>query len=181
METLVLSAGWEPLQVIPWQRAMTLMFMGKVEILEEYRDKHIRTVSVTLQMPAVVRFLKVLKTHKRSVKFSRQNVYARDKGRCQYCGHIVPRHDATYDHVLPRAQGGTTRWENVVIACVDCNQRKANRTPVQAHMRMLSVPVKPKHLPGAEGFMLTYKPGMPVEWTQFLTDTTYWYGKLESE
>ena len=179
METLVLSAAWEPMQIVPWQRAITLLWSDKVEIVEEYRDKTICTVNVTFHMPSVVRFLRTLRPHKRAIKFSRQNVWARDKGRCQYCGNKVARHEATYDHVLPRSLGGLTRWENVVIACVGCNQKKANRTPEQAHMRMLSFPVKPKSLPGVPDLSVTYRPGMPTAWSQYLRDLAYWYGTLE--
>lgn len=181
METLVLSASYEPMQVVSWQRAITLFFMDKVEVVEEYADKHIRTVSVTLPMPSVVRFLKAMKNRKRAVKFSRQNVYARDKGRCQFCGVSVPRHLATYDHVMPRSRGGRTTWENVVIACVTCNQRKADRTPEEARMRLLSTPVKPKLVPGSTGFTMTYVKGMPTSWGQFVRDTTYWYGEIDSD
>ena len=179
METLILSAAWEPMEIVSWQRAMTLVFMNKVEIVEEYEDKAIRTVSIELKMPSVVRFVRTLKNRKRAIKFSRQNVWARDKGRCQYCGIKTPRHLATYDHVLPRAQGGLTRWENVVIACVTCNQKKGNRTPEQARMKLLSVPVKPASLPGGAGMTVTYMKGMPLAWSQFCVDASYWYGELE--
>ena len=181
METLVLSATFEPLQVVPWQRAITLLFLNKVELVEEYADREIRTVRVSFKMPSIVRFVDVLRTRKRAVKFSRQNVWVRDKGRCQYCSRAVPRHLATYDHVVPRAQGGHTRWENIVIACVGCNQRKANRTPAQAQMHLRVEPVKPKALPGDGSFAVTYKPGMPPTWSQFLVDTSYWYGRLETD
>lgn len=181
MQTLVLSAAYEPLQIVTWQRAMTLFFMDKVEVVEEYADKHVRTVTVTLPMPSVVRFVKAVKTRKRAVKFSRQNVYARDKGRCQYCGEVVPRHLATYDHVMPRSRGGRTTWENVVIACVGCNQKKADKTPSEARMKLLSTPVKPKAVQGAPAFTVTYAKGMPTSWTQFLVDTTYWYGEIDPD
>ena len=197
METLILSAAWEPMEIVSWERAMTLLFMQKVEVVEEYEDRSIRTVSIELKMPSVVRFVRVLRSRKLAqrgasaqaegraasgwpaIKFSRQNVWARDKGRCQYCGKKTPRHEATYDHVVPRAQRGPTRWENVVIACVRCNQKKGNRTPEQARMRLLSVPVKPSSLPGGVGLSVTYRKGMPPSWSQFLTDTSYWYGELE--
>src|SRR5271167_1295415 len=108
MQTLVLSAAWEPMEIVSWQRAITLLFMEKAEVIEEYADRKIRTVRLELGMPSVVRFHKVLRNSKKAVKFSRQNVHARDRGRCQYCGNVVHRHQATYDHVIPRAQGGRT-------------------------------------------------------------------------
>src|SRR5947207_10455464 len=105
METLVLNATYEPLCRIPWQRAITLLFNGKVEVVDEYEDRTIRSVTFELKMPAVVRFLKLLRRRKPIVRFSRENVYARDRGRCQYCARAVTRSEATYDHVVPRKLG----------------------------------------------------------------------------
>ena len=80
---------------------------------------------------------------KQGVRFSRENVYLRDQGRCQYCARSVTRSAATYDHVLPRNQGGRTSWENIVICCVPCNQQKGGRTPAQARMHLLIEPIRP--------------------------------------
>jgi 5-methylcytosine-specific restriction endonuclease McrA len=181
METLVLSMGYEPVARVPWQRAVTLLFMGKVEVVEEYADKEIRSITFTLKMPSVVRFLRAIRGTRKQVKFSRQNVYARDTGRCQYCGVRVARHEATYDHVVPRAQGGKTTWENIVIACVPCNQKKGGRTPAQARLKLLTVPVKPKKLPDTLSLTITFQPGMPDTWRGWLRDMTYWNGELDSE
>ncbi len=181
METLVLSAAWEPMERVSWQRAMTLWVTGRVEIVEEYEDRVVRTVSVQLPMPSVVRFVRALRRHRPGVKFSRENVYARDKGRCQYCGHRVPRHLATYDHVVPRSRGGLTRWDNIVIACLPCNQRKGNRTPEDARMRLMSEPVKPRSLPDSWRLRFTTDRSMPPSWRQYLTDMSYWYGQLSED
>lgn len=179
MQTLVLSASYEAMEVITWQRAMTLLFEGKVEIVEEYEDKEVRTVSLTFKMPSIIRFIRRMRSTKRAIKFSRQNVWARDRGTCQYCLNKVRREIATYDHVVPRSQGGHTRWENIVIACTDCNQKKRDRTPEQAGMRLKIVPVKPKSLPGGMSFMLTYRKGMPFSWSQYMLDISYWNTALE--
>jgi 5-methylcytosine-specific restriction endonuclease McrA len=179
METLVLSTGYEPLARVPWQRAIHLLFLGKVEIVEEYDDRLIRSVTFSLKMPSVIRFLRVIRGRKRAIKFSRENVYARDAGRCQYCRQRVSRQDATYDHVVPRAQGGHTTWENVVICCFPCNQHKGGRTPSQAGMVLLEEPVKPKKLPETFRISFGYEPGMPHAWRKFLRDVAYWHGELE--
>jgi 5-methylcytosine-specific restriction endonuclease McrA len=169
------------MEVVSWERAFTLLYEGKVEVVTEYEDRQVRTVNMTFKMPAVIRFIKRMRTHKRAIKFSRQNVYARDQGRCQYCGSKVRRDVATYDHVVPRSKGGHTRWENIVIACVDCNQNKRDRTPEQSRMKLRSTPVKPNALPSGGSFTLTYRKGMPPEWKAFLTDMAYWEGELESD
>lgn len=179
MDTLVLSAAYEPMAQVRWERAMTLWAMGKVEVVEEYEDRVIRTVRIEYQMPCIVRHFKALRNHKAGIKFSRNNVYLRDKGRCQYCTKPIPRHQATYDHVIPRSKGGRTTWENVVIACVSCNQDKADMTPKQARMHLMKKPIKPDYMPAAMG--ITYRKGMPESWAQYLKDWGYWNGELENE
>jgi 5-methylcytosine-specific restriction endonuclease McrA len=181
METLVLSATYEPLARISWQRAIVLLWDRKVEVVEEYEDKWVRSVTLELKVPSVIRFLRAIRGRKKAIKFSRENVYARDHQRCQYCALKVARHEATYDHVVPRAQGGKTVWENVVIACVPCNQKKGGRTPAQARMQLRSVPVKPKTLPETMRIVLGWEKGMPASWRTWLRDFTYWNGELESD
>src|SRR5262245_51328805 len=110
--TLLLSQGYEPIKVISWQRAITLISLGKVEVIEEY-DSEIRAVSVVIKIPAVVRLLRNFRRHAKPVKFSRANIYARDQHRCQYCGDRCSISELTYDHVVPRAKGGRTTWENI--------------------------------------------------------------------
>jgi 5-methylcytosine-specific restriction endonuclease McrA len=181
MDTLVLNATYQPVARIPWQRAITLLFLGKVEVLEEYEDKTIRSVSFEVKMPSVVRFFRLLKRRKPVVRFSRENVFARDQGRCQYCRRKVSRAEATYDHVVPRSQGGGTNWENIVIACVPCNQHKGGRTPEQAHMKLDKVPARPTWLPETLRLTFTWDKGMPEAWKSWLRDLTYWHGSLDED
>src|SRR4051794_12227122 len=105
METLVLSAGFEPVARVPWTRAITLLFDGKVEVIDSYDDRVVRSVTLQLAMPSVVRFVRSVRRGKRGLKFSRDNVFARDRGRCQYCGTRLARDSFTFDHVIPRAKG----------------------------------------------------------------------------
>lgn len=179
MNTLVLDQSYQPVARVHWQRAVTLLFMGKVEVVEEYEDQEIKSVTFSLKMPAVVRFLRALRSRRKAIKFSRENVFLRDKGMCQFCSTKVSRAHATYDHVVPRAQGGKTEWTNIVIACVDCNQRKGNRTPEQAKMALRTKPVKPKTLPDSLSFTLTWKKGDPEVWKNWLQSVAYWHTELE--
>jgi 5-methylcytosine-specific restriction endonuclease McrA len=179
METLLLSQAYEPVGRIPWQRAVALWWTDKVEILEEYEDREVRSVSFAMRMPSVVRFLVAVRTKKRSVRFSRENVYTRDHGACQYCGRKISRVEATYDHVVPRRLGGTTRWENIVIACLPCNQKKGGRTPEQASMKLRTLPAKPKSLASTLRFTLTDKKGIPKTWRQYLFEVQYWHAELD--
>lgn len=181
MDTLVLSPEWEPINQISWQDAVLAVLGDRnVEVIEEYEDRYCRSVTFSMKIPAVIRYAAKVVGKRRGVRFSRENVYTRDKGKCQYCSLKVSRPEATYDHVLPRTQGGQTRWENIVIACVPCNQRKGGRTPEQARMRLAVKPVKPKYLP--ETLRLTFtKKNVPGEWRQYLRSVVYMHGELETD
>ncbi|RLB41283.1 MAG: HNH endonuclease [Deltaproteobacteria bacterium] len=168
---LLLNITYEPLRIINWKKAITLLLLGKVEVLEEY-GREIRSVSFTIKLPSVVRLLRLVKRPKSPVKFSRQNIYARDKYRCQYCGQKFSSEELTYDHVIPRSRGGKTEWENIVTCCVDCNRRKGGRTPSEAGMRLIKKPEKPTWVPALRitiGFR-----EVPQSWRDYL----YWNVEL---
>lgn len=146
LRTLVLSHRYEPIKVVSWQKAISLLTLGKIEVIEEYDDK-VRSVSLVLRVPSVVRLLSVFKKNKKKIRFSRTNIFARDRYRCQYCGKTGTIHELTHDHVLPRSQGGKTEWTNIVTACNDCNCKKRNRTPSEAGMKLMSKPIHPTWVP----------------------------------
>jgi 5-methylcytosine-specific restriction endonuclease McrA len=152
-----------------------MLFQGKVEVLEEY-DEDIRSVSITIKMPAVIRLLHHVTGRKKSVKFSRINVATRDDFRCGYCGTKNVLSKLTYDHVVPRGQGGRTTWTNITMACGDCNEKKGNRTPEQAGMRLKKLPVKPESLPVVV-FRIDPQATIPEQWINFV----YWHGSLDDE
>lgn len=144
--TLLLSPAFEPMTTITWRKAITLLTLGKVEVVETY-ERDVRSTSVVFKLPCVVRLLSRFRRFQRQVRYSKQNIFARDRWTCQYCGERRTIDELTQDHIVPRAQGGRTCWENVVTSCVDCNTRKANRTPEQAGMRLRSRPQRPGWLP----------------------------------
>lgn len=163
--TLLLSQAYEPLRLIAWQRAVTLLSLGKVEVLREH-DHHIRAAMRAWRAPAVVRLLRGIRQGRRPIRFSRVNIFTRDGHRCQYCGARKPPGELTYDHVLPRHMGGRTDWLNIVTACGPCNLRKGGRTPEQAGMRLLSRPVQPRWL--AVTALTVSMPRVPEVWQDFL-------------
>jgi 5-methylcytosine-specific restriction endonuclease McrA len=171
--TLVLSQAYEPIKVVSWKRALTLLTLGKVEVLEEY-DWGIRTATVVIKVPAVVRLLCAFRRRKAAVKFSRVNIHARDGYRCQYCGQKNAIGELTYDHVLPRRMGGRSEWTNIVSACQECNLRKGGRTPEQAGMELRAKPVQPTWVPAITIAVSTRS--IPDAWRDYL----YWTGELSS-
>lgn len=143
-QTLVLNASYEPLKVVPWQKAITLLFQGKVEVIAVY-DREIRGVTVRVKLPSVLRLLRHVRVKRAfgHVPFSRANVYARDEHSCQYCGARLPAEALTFDHVIPVAKGGRKEWENIVTCCIPCNRRKGDRLPDEAGLRLLRRPRRP--------------------------------------
>jgi 5-methylcytosine-specific restriction endonuclease McrA len=164
-QTLLLTPWFAPHQVISWQTAVTLSFLGKVEVLETYEDE-VRSPSVVIRAPAVVRLKRHPGVRRRGVKFSRTNVFVRDGFRCQYCGVERAAGELTYDHVVPRVQGGKTTWENIVAACSGCNAKKRGRTPEQAGMALLRKPAKPRWLPAVPVVMLAER-RIPAVWAHY--------------
>ena len=172
--TLLLNQGYEPIKVISWQRAITLLTLDKVDVVEEY-DAQIRATSMIIQVPAVVRLRKAFRRHAKPVKFSRVNIYARDGYRCQYCGARCSIDRLTYDHVIPRSRGGRTTWENIVSCCYTCNAEKANRTPAEARMTLLAVPSRPSWMPSVQIRVSTKS--VPDAWRDYV----YWTGEIDND
>jgi 5-methylcytosine-specific restriction endonuclease McrA len=145
-EVLKLNAAYFPIGIISWQDAMTLICGEKADIIETYDDRYLHTYKEAFNMPAVIRlkhFISPGKDLKFYKPFTRKNVYDRDKGACQYCGTKISLAKMTYDHIVPKGQGGLTIWQNIVCACLKCNSKKNCRTPVEAGMKLLSKPHAP--------------------------------------
>ena len=146
---LVLNADYRPLSyyplsVWPWQEAVKAAWLDRVDIVAEY-DEVVRSPSTIIRIPSVVVLKDFVKPQKR-VAFTRFNLFLRDEFCCQYCG---AKGDLTFDHVVPRARGGVTSWENVVAACSGCNLRKGSKSLRQSGLSLR----KPRGRPGrAEGF-----------------------------
>lgn len=170
--TLVLNHAYEPIKVVSWQRAIRLLSLGKVEVLEEY-GATVRSVTLVIKVPAVVRILRAFRRRRQPVKFSRVNIYARDRYRCLYCGAKKPIAELTFDHVVPRRLGGRTEWTNIATACQDCNRRKGARTPAQAGMVLRTRPAQPQWVP-AVAITVSLR-SIPDAWRDYL----YWTGELQ--
>jgi 5-methylcytosine-specific restriction endonuclease McrA len=165
MRTLLLTPWMAPHKIISWERAVVLLVLDKIDVLEEY-DEEIRSPTRTLRTPAVVRLKKTGATRKHAVRFSRINVYTRDGFRCQYCGERKEMRDLNYDHVVPRVRGGHTVWENIVTSCYACNDRKGSRTPEEAGMTLRRKPFKPSSLPVTPAFRVT-RSEIPEVWLPY--------------
>ena len=175
-QALLLNSTYEPLRIIHWQKAVTLLWQEKVEVLEVY-EQQIHGVSMSVPLPAVLRLLKLVRIEaaRRGVKFSRANIFIRDHYQCQYCGKRFRTEDLTFDHVVPIARGGKKNWENIVTACWRCNNLKSGRTPAEARIRLIKPPVKPAWKPAlAMTIGLSHTPAV---WKDYL----YWNVELDHD
>lgn len=143
--TLLLNATYEPLRVISWKRAVSMLVMGKVEVVQSYQ-RLLRAVTWSLRVPSVVRLTNYVKRKRIQVAMTRQNLFLRDNYQCQYCMKKFPAKELTRDHMVPRSHGGPMTWENIVAACGPCNMKKGGRTPRQASMKLARKPVRPQGL-----------------------------------
>ncbi len=137
--SLVLNATYEPLCVVPVRRAAVLVLTDKAVPVAD-GDGLLRSTSTVLVAPAVVRLTRFVRVPFRAqVSLTRRAVFARDGGRCVYCGGPAN----SVDHVVPRSRGGTHTWDNVVAACRPCNAHKEDRFLSETHMRLRRTPTAP--------------------------------------
>ncbi len=140
---LVLNADFRPLSYYPlslwpWQDVIKAVFLDRVDVVSTY-DQKVHSPSFEMRLPSVVS-LKRFVAQDRPPAFTRFNLFLRDAFACQYC-HAAE--DLTFDHVIPRSQGGRTSWDNIVTACARCNLLKGGRTPREAAMTPLRAPRRP--------------------------------------
>ena len=150
-------------------------FKAEYELPDEDPYESIRTFSIEIRVPKIIRLVVYDKLPKARVKFNRKNIFARDKNICQYCGKRFPTSELSLDHVVPRTQGGISTWKNIVCACTDCNKHKGGRRPVEAGMKLIRKPVQPRHCPIIQ---LKLGSNKYQSWRQFL-DNAYWSVPLE--
>lgn len=140
---LVLNKDYQPLSVCSVHRSVRLLFMDKAEMIHDYPDRKIRTVTEEYAYPSVIRLRRYINIPYNKIVLSRRNIMKRDANRCQYCGSS---HNLTIDHVFPRSRGGKDTWENLVTACDRCNVSKGDRTPEEARMSLKRKPFRPVHI-----------------------------------
>lgn len=141
---MVLNNNYEPLSVCNVRKAIILLILGKAELIEKRASKVIHSVTREFPFPSIVRLSHYVKVPYKRVILSRKNILRRDKNRCQYCGAATI--DLTIDHVLPKSRLGEDTWENLVTACVECNNAKGDRTPDEAKMNLIRRPIRPNHV-----------------------------------
>jgi len=154
---LVLNRSYHPIHVTSVRRAFSLIYQGGAHETFDFdtwllceapaEADTIGTLGGAILVPRVIILRHFDRVPRKQVRFSRANVFSRDRNTCQYCSDSPPRSQMNLDHVVPRAQGGLTTWENVVCCCVPCNRRKGGRTPEQAGVKLRRKPRRPRWSP----------------------------------
>lgn len=173
---LVLNADYRPLSYLPlslwsWQDAVKAAFLDRVDIVAEYETK-VHSPSRSIRIPSVVVLRDYVRPQRRAA-FTRFNLFLRDEFRCQYCGK---RGELTFDHVVPRARGGVTSWQNVVAACSPCNLAKGSKSLARAGMHLR----KPPRQPEAEKLRNLGRKFPPNHLHETWVDFLYWDAELDA-
>jgi len=190
-KTLVLNRSWRAIHVTTVRRAISLVYQRVAKIIapetfeshdfESWRElgvargeRFIRAVSFNIRVPEVIMLIAYDAVPRKEVPFSRRNIYRRDNFMCQYCGKRFATEDLSVDHVIPRSRGGKSTWANCVLACLECNIRKGNRTLDEADMSLIRQPHKPRWAP-----YLTLTLGYRKHaWDRFISEQ-YWNVELQ--
>lgn len=142
MRTLILNKHYMPVAQVDWRRGFTLAFCEKADVLEFY-EHIVRTPTQEFFVPAVIRLREYGKIPRAKVAYSKRVVFERDDYRCQYCCKQLNEESATIDHILPRARGGKTTFDNTVTSCFRCNNKKGQRLLNQTSFKLANQPVTP--------------------------------------
>ncbi len=194
---LVLNKSFLPVHITSVHRAFCLLYAGIAkavnsqyetfdyeswsQLTAERNDETVGLVNRMIKVPRVILLIAYDRVPKRRIRFSRYNIFARDKNTCQYCGGSFSRHELNLDHVIPRSQGGISTWENVVCSCHHCNRKKGGKTPEQARMKLIARPRKPAWTPPLN---ISLAEVICKEWVPFLdfmADASYWNTELLQE
>jgi 5-methylcytosine-specific restriction endonuclease McrA len=190
---LVLNRSFMPVHITSVRRALILLYQGVAKAVNEQYELFnfddwreltpqegqdtVGLVNSIILVPRVILLLSYDRIPKRNVRFSRMNIFLRDRNTCQYCLRTLPRRELNIDHVIPRSRGGTSTWENVVCSCLECNRQKGGRTPEEANMRLPHKPRRPRWTP-----QMSFKlnPNLYEEWIPFIDfiDASYWNAEL---
>lgn len=138
-DVLLCNASYQVLSRIDWQRAVVLLVTDEADTIEAHPTRVVRSQHLTIPLPTIVRlraYRHVDYRHGRDRRPAFAQIKLRDGRHCAYCGGF----GETIDHVIPQSRGGLDTWDNLVCACQRCNNRKADRTPVEAGMKLLWVP-----------------------------------------
>lgn len=189
-QTLVLDRNWLPVRLATVARSLKQVAAERARIVDptdfqryswadwaklvpQNDESFVQSVTFRIRLPEVITLTEYDRVPTNAVTLSRRNIYKRDRFTCQYCGAQPGSEELSLDHVQPRSRGGTSTWENCGLACLECNKRKTDRTPTEAHMPLRKVPVRPTWKP-----LYTRQDVRIERWSKFLSEA-YWNVDLD--
>ncbi|PIX22863.1 MAG: HNH endonuclease [Deltaproteobacteria bacterium CG_4_8_14_3_um_filter_43_13] len=190
---LVLNRSFLPINITTAKRAFSLLYQGIAKAVNsqyetfdyeswsdlsiEQHDETIGLVDRAIKIPRVILLVTYDRIPKTQVRFTRANIYARDRNTCQYCGVVFTKNELSLDHIIPRAYGGASCWENIVCCCFSCNKKKGSKGLHETGMKLLKPPAKPRWPPF---FKVPLQDIRRQEWRMFLNmvDISYWNTEL---
>ena len=158
--TLKLDAAWRPIEVIPVEKAFSMVYSGRAQPVENYTHGP----CARFLFPSVIVLKSYIRKRHISMSPTRKNIYWRDNYTCQYCAKKCTYKNLTLDHVVPKSRGGGKGWLNLVAACTCCNQKKGNKTPTEAGMELINIPYTPK----MSVLDVYHQKDVPEEWYNFV-------------
>tara|TARA_B100000212_G_C27354201_1_gene525066 strand:- start:757 stop:1290 length:534 start_codon:yes stop_codon:yes gene_type:complete len=144
VKTLKLDISYRPIEIVDAVEALVLCLIGKAQAIENYKNE-IKSVSDSFKLPAVIVLNRFVKYQFKIVAVHRREIILRDNNQCQYCSKQLSSEKLTLDHIIPKSKGGKNTWDNLVAACKKCNQKKGNKTLIEANMKLIRKPTKPKY------------------------------------
>jgi 5-methylcytosine-specific restriction endonuclease McrA len=158
--TLKLDASWRPIEIIPAEKGFSMVYSGRAQPVENYTHGP----CARFLFPSVI----VLKSYIQKKRFvmspTRRNIYWRDKYTCQYCSGQFKYNYLSLDHVIPKSRGGGRGWLNLVTCCLSCNQKKANKSPSEASMKLIRIP----YVPNGSIIDFYHHINVPETWYNFI-------------
>jgi len=192
-EVLVLNNLYQAIQITSVRRAMCLLYKDLVRVVDgdfatytfenwsdlpvTREDDAVHTPHRAIRVPRVVLLVHYGRLPRYDVRFTRKNIFWRDRNRCQYCGSRFRTTELNLDHVIPLSRGGRSTWVNIVCCCLRCNRVKANRTPAEAGMTLTRDPQRPRWHPLAR---IRWSHRRYEIWRNFL-DAAYWNAELRED
>ena len=158
LPALVLNSVYVPVRVTHVREALTMLYAGRANALDAAYESYdfarwlacdpgnapsIPTVRGAIRAPRVILLAHYRSTPDTRIRLSKRNLLLRDGYRCQYCSDEPGPRDLNIDHIVPRSRNGQSSWENLVVSCRPCNQKKANRTPAESGMKLIKRPARP--------------------------------------
>ncbi len=143
-KVLILNGNYEPLAITSAEKAIILLYLSKAELVSSMTGRAVHSTSMSMPFPSIVRLSNYVRVPFKKVILSRKNILRRDGHRCQYCG--ASSVTLTVDHIIPKSRGGEDSWENLVSACLRCNNVKGSQTPDEAQMALMRRPIRPNHV-----------------------------------